>query len=78
MWRRRTMSTDYHVDEILRSAIGTRVPRPSNPRKTHKGFDFRELRDVVNQRFMVAHVRCSPIAQMPWWLNSQYFMICRK
>jgi 2-polyprenyl-3-methyl-5-hydroxy-6-metoxy-1,4-benzoquinol methylase len=78
MWRHRKTTTEYNVEEILLSAIGARVTRPENPRVTHKGFDFRELRETVNKRFTVSHVRHSPIAWMPWWLSSQYFMICRK
>jgi 2-polyprenyl-3-methyl-5-hydroxy-6-metoxy-1,4-benzoquinol methylase len=78
MWRHRKTSTDYKVEEVLLSAIGTRVSRAENPRGTHKGFDFRELRETVKTRFTVSHVRHSPIAWMPWWLSSQYFMICRK
>jgi hypothetical protein len=62
----------------LRSTLGARVSRPHNPRGTHKGFDFRELRETVDQRFTVSQVRHSPFAWMPWWLSSQYFMICRK
>ncbi|RFU47642.1 methyltransferase domain-containing protein [Paraburkholderia sp. DHOC27] len=78
MVRHRKSKTEYSVPEILQSAIGTRVSRPENPRGTHKGFDFRELRDTVEQRFTVSAVRHSPVKWLPWWLSSQYFMICRK
>jgi 2-polyprenyl-3-methyl-5-hydroxy-6-metoxy-1,4-benzoquinol methylase len=78
MWRHRKTSTEYRFDEVIRSAFGARVSRPDNPRGTHKGFDFRELRDVVNQRFTVSQVQLSPFSWMPWWLSSQFFMICRK
>ncbi|HEY2000471.1 class I SAM-dependent methyltransferase [Paraburkholderia sp.] len=78
MWRHRKTRTEYNVEEVLLSTIGTRVVRPENPRDTHKGFDFRELRETVGARFTVSQVRHSPIAWMPWWLSSQYFMICRK
>jgi SAM-dependent methyltransferase len=77
MWRNRTMAVGYNVNEILLSMIGARVPRPSNRRETHKGFDFRALRETIGTHFSIVHVRHSPIPQMPWWLNSQYFMICR-
>jgi 2-polyprenyl-3-methyl-5-hydroxy-6-metoxy-1,4-benzoquinol methylase len=78
MWRQRKTTTEYSVAEIVRSTLGARVPRPDNPRGTHKGFDFRELRAIVEQRFTISHVRHSPFAWLPWWLSSQYFMICRK
>lgn len=78
MWRHRKTTTEYNVEEIFRSTLGARVSRPPNPRGTHKGFDFRELRETIDQRFTVSQVRHSPFAWMPWWLSSQYFMICRK
>jgi SAM-dependent methyltransferase len=78
MWRNRTTACGYNVNEIVLSTIGARVPRPANRRVTHKGFDFRALRETISRHFSIVHVRHSPIALMPWWLNSQYFMICRK
>ena len=78
MWRHRKTTTEYKVQEILLSTIGTRVSRPGDPRGTHKGFDFRELREIVETRFTISQVRHSPIAWMPWWLSSQYFMVCQK
>jgi SAM-dependent methyltransferase len=78
MWRNRTLTSGYTVNEMLLSAIGVPVRRPANRRITHKGFDFRVLRDTIGMRFTIAHVRRSPVALMPWWLNSQFFMICQK
>ncbi|TDN70850.1 methyltransferase domain-containing protein [Paraburkholderia sp. BL10I2N1] len=77
MWRHRKTHTEYHIEEILLSMVGVRVIRPQNPRTTHKGFDFRNLRDTVAKRFTVEHVRHSPFSWLPWWLSSQYFFICR-
>jgi len=57
--------------------VGIRVPRPANLRVTHKGFDFRELRTIVGQRFAIDAVHHSPMPHVPWWMSSQYFMICR-
>ncbi|QCP50854.1 class I SAM-dependent methyltransferase [Trinickia violacea] len=78
MWRHRKTSTEYKIEEILLSAVGVRVTRAENLRGSHKGFDFRELHKTLDKHFIVSKVRCSPIASMPWWLSSQYFMICRK
>jgi SAM-dependent methyltransferase len=75
---RHNVHTDYRVREILMSSVGVRVARPANPRPTHKGFDFRELRETIVRRFDVERVLLSPIAWMPWWLSSQYFMVCRQ
>lgn len=77
MIRGRTLKTDYTGADVLRSAVGIRVSRPENPRFTHKGFDFRELRKIVAAKFQVHDVYHSPVRFNPWWLSSQYFMICR-
>ncbi|WP_240702487.1 class I SAM-dependent methyltransferase [Trinickia terrae] len=78
MMRRHTLHTEYSLGEIAMSVAGVRVTRPDNPRITHKGFDFRELRDTVTARFSVERVRHSPIAWLPWWISSQYFLILKK
>jgi SAM-dependent methyltransferase len=77
MIRGRTFKSEYSTAEVFKSLIGIPVGRPLNPRVTHKGFDFRELRKLVSERFMVDAVHVSPVPHMPWWVSSQYFMICR-
>jgi SAM-dependent methyltransferase len=77
MTRRRTLRIEYTGMEVLKSALGLRVARPDNPRPTHKGFDFRELRDSVAARFAIERAFQSPLPFFPWWLSSQYFMVCR-
>ncbi|HLX03824.1 MAG TPA: methyltransferase domain-containing protein [Trinickia sp.] len=78
MLRQHTLRTGYSFREILMSVAGVPVSRPENPRITHKGFDFRLMRDTVATRFSIERVRHSPASWLPWWLSSQYFMICRK
>ncbi|KIG11342.1 class I SAM-dependent methyltransferase [Caballeronia concitans] len=77
MIRSRTLKSEYTPAELLKSMVGIRVERPDNPRITHKGFDFRELRDVVSERFAIDAAHVSPVPNAPWWISSQYFMICR-
>jgi len=77
MIRGRTLKSEYSPAEMLKSMVGIRVPRPANLRVTHKGFDFRELRGIVGQRFAIDAVHHSPMPHVPWWMSSQYFMICR-
>jgi len=77
MIRSRTLRSEYTATELLKAMVGIRVSRPQNPRTTHKGFDFRELRDVVNERFDIDAVHMSPVPHAPWWISSQYFMVCR-
>lgn len=77
MIRSRTLKSEYTPAELLKSMIGMRVSRPANPRTTHKGFDFRELRELVSERFVVDAVHTSPVPHAPWWISSQYFMVCR-
>jgi 2-polyprenyl-3-methyl-5-hydroxy-6-metoxy-1,4-benzoquinol methylase len=76
--RDRTAQTGYSWGEVLRSAVGMPVRRPENLRITHKGFDFRKLRATFGARFVLERVYHCPILWMPWWLSSQFFMVCRK
>jgi SAM-dependent methyltransferase len=76
--RHRDLHVGYSPGEVLRSVAGFRICRPDNPRTTHKGFDFRELRELVDAQFMIEQVFRSPLAWLPWWLSSQYFMICQR
>lgn len=78
MIRGRTFKSEYSTPEMFRAIFGLPVSRPENPRITHKGFDFRELRDTVSKRFVIDSVYRSPMPSVPWWMSSQYFMICRK
>ncbi|WP_454757495.1 class I SAM-dependent methyltransferase [Cupriavidus campinensis] len=73
----RTLRMDHTPGEALRALMGLPVTRPDNPRHTHKGFDFRKLRAQVSTRFDVEAESTSPLRQLPWWLSSQVFMICR-
>jgi 2-polyprenyl-3-methyl-5-hydroxy-6-metoxy-1,4-benzoquinol methylase len=77
MIRSRSLKTEYTLTDVMKAMAGMRVSRPDNPRTTHKGFDFRELREVVRERFSIDSVQMSPVPNMPWWLSSQYFMVCR-
>jgi SAM-dependent methyltransferase len=77
MIRSRSLKSEYTPGEVLKAMIGMPVSRPQDPRVTHKGFDFRELRDLVSERFVIDAVHLSPVPHMPWWMSSQYFMICR-
>lgn len=77
MIRSRSLRSEYTPAEVLKSMVGMRVSRPRNPRTTHKGFDFRELREVVSERFRIETVQLSPVRRAPWWLSSQCFMVCR-
>jgi hypothetical protein len=78
MIRHRKWQTEYTVFEVLKSAAGLPVSRPSNPRTTHKGFDFRELIAEVSQWFQIRQVEYSPVAVLPWWLSSQCFLMCQQ
>jgi hypothetical protein len=77
MIRSRTLKAEYTLAEVLKAMVGIRVSRPQNLRTTHKGFDFRELRELVAGRFASDSAHHSPVPHAPWWLSSQYFMICR-
>lgn len=77
MIRSRSFKSEYTPAELFKAMIGIPVSRPENPRTTHKGFDFRQLREVVSERFVIDATHLSPLPIAPWWMSSQYFMICR-
>ena len=70
-------ASDYSASELLAGLLGRAVTRPANRRPTHKGFDFRWLREKLGERFVIENEILSPLP-LPWWANSQVFFICRK
>jgi 2-polyprenyl-3-methyl-5-hydroxy-6-metoxy-1,4-benzoquinol methylase len=74
LFRRRS---DYSASELLAGCLGRPVVRPAERNPTHKGFDFRRLRDQLRERFIIEDEILSPLP-LPWWANSQVFFICRK
>jgi hypothetical protein len=70
-------ASDYSSSEMFIGFLGGTVERPSNRRSTHKGFDFRWLREKIRKRFVIEAEILSPLP-LPWWANSQAFFICRK
>jgi hypothetical protein len=71
-------ASEYSVSELFAGFLGRRVERPTNRRPTHKGFDFRWLREKLRERFVIEDEIFSPLPPLPWWANSQIFFICRK
>jgi SAM-dependent methyltransferase len=70
---------EYSAKELLlASMFGVPANRPSNPRSTHKGFDFRETERELRSHFEVKEKYFSPFARLPWQLNSQVFFVCVK
>ena len=70
-------ASEYSVSELLAGILGGMVERPTNQLPTHKGFDFRWLREKLRERFVIEDEILSPLP-LPWWANSQVFFICRK
>jgi SAM-dependent methyltransferase len=68
---------EYSSSEIISGILGRPVERPAGNRWTHKGFDFRWLRQRIAERFVIECETLSPLP-LPWWANSQIFFICRK
>ncbi|MEW6639896.1 MAG: methyltransferase domain-containing protein [Pseudomonadota bacterium] len=69
--------SDYSASELVAGTLGRSVLRPADRGPTHKGFDFRWLRERLSQRFVVEAQILSPLP-LPWWANSQIFFVCRK
>jgi 2-polyprenyl-3-methyl-5-hydroxy-6-metoxy-1,4-benzoquinol methylase len=74
MFRR---ACEYSIAEFIAGVFGQTVQRPTNRKLTHKGFDFRRLREKLSERFIIEREMFSPLP-LPWWANSQVFFICRK
>jgi hypothetical protein len=68
---------DYSPGEFFRVLFGLSIPRPEieDRFKTHKGFDFRRLRDRLSEEFHIRDVVLSPFPGATWVLNSQIFFI---
>jgi SAM-dependent methyltransferase len=76
LFRRRT---DYTAGELLRAAfLGRAAPRPDDIRPTHKGFDFRVLTARLEEELVVADRGWSPFPRLPWWANSQVFLLLHR
>jgi hypothetical protein len=69
--------SEYTAGEFVRATLGYPVERPPDPRPTHKGFDFRVLRRLLDRSFNEEKLVRSPFALLPWWLNSQIFFCLR-
>ncbi len=68
-------NTDMSVGEVARSTLGRPVSRAVNVKNSHKGFDFRHLIKQVSSRFELIEQQHSPIPILPWFLNSQAFLL---
>jgi SAM-dependent methyltransferase len=68
---------EYSAPELIAGILGRAVERPAGNRWTHKGFDYRWLREKIAERFVIEREMLSPLP-LPWWANSQIFFICRK
>ncbi|QNQ07950.1 class I SAM-dependent methyltransferase [Sphingomonas alpina] len=70
---------DTSATELLRGTFGRPIARTTERRFSHKGFDFRELRKQIAERFTITEIAYSPFPALPWWLNSQaIFVAVRK
>ena len=69
-------NTGYDLASTLKSMVGSPIPRPADPRHTHQGFDFRDLVQVLSQYFSVEQKHYHPFSVLPWYVNSQIFMVC--
>jgi len=69
--------SEYSIGELIDGTCGRAVQRPAERRPTHKGFDFRWLRERIREYFVIEHEILSPLP-LPWWANSQAFFVCGK
>ena len=69
--------SDYSLAELVRGICALSVARPPDRATSHKGFDFRCLKRKLAELFIVERELLSPLP-LPWWINSQIFLVCRK
>jgi hypothetical protein len=67
--------TAYGLKDLARSTFGIPIERPENPRHTHTGFDFRWLTRIIAETFVIRRIDCSPFPGLPWYFNSQVFLV---
>lgn len=67
---------EYSFKELLSASfLGKPAAKPENPRITHKGFNFRDIEEELSSKFKTVEKMYSPFPLLPWFLNSQYFLI---
>jgi cyclopropane fatty-acyl-phospholipid synthase-like methyltransferase len=69
---------EYSLVDLIASSIFHRgVERAEQPVHSHKGFDFRRLKQFLGMRFEVENEFFSPYRKLYYGLNSQYFVTLR-
>ena len=71
---------EYSLSEFVRVLAGSRIARPPtiDRYQTHKGFDFRQLRQRLSKEFFIEKEILSPFPLLPWMLNSQFFAVAKR
>jgi len=68
--------SEYSFKELLSASfLGKPALKPENPRVTHKGFNFRDIEEELSSKFKTVEKMYSPFPLLPWFLNSQFFLI---
>lgn len=68
--------TGYDFQKMARSLFGLRIPRLDYRKHPRAGFDFRWLLGVIRENFEVERLTYSPFSVLPWFFNSQVFILC--
>lgn len=68
---------EYSPKELACVLVGASIarPPPTDRYQTHKGFDFRRLRERLSGEFKIEKVVLSPFPALSWILNSQIFFL---
>lgn len=72
---------NYRTGEALRAAMFVRSPTRLPPNRAgtmrHKGYDWRQTRARIASNFEILSERFTPLPQLWWGFNSQWFCIFR-
>lgn len=68
--------SEYTLRELFLAAFFFKpAARPQDLRTSHKGFDFREIEKELLSRFQLVEKFYSPFPVLPWFFNSQVFLV---
>jgi len=68
--------SEYSMKELLLASLFYYpAPKPENLRVSHKGFNFRDIEEELSAKFKIVEKIFSPFPFLPWFLNSQFFLV---
>ena len=68
--------SEYNLTELIKASFFGKFPERSNDLKgSHKGFNFKDLIKEIENNYNISQRIYSPFNYLPWFLNSQIFLV---